>query len=403
MTRSILLVGNHPPPYGGVPMHIRYLAPYLVESGWDVHVLSFAGSPTRGADVVEELEGYRVYRPAKWQKWRSALLRDVESLVANRSKSFALQDPVEFLAAVGNAGLIRRIAERNRVDLISAYHVMAGLPAAWVSEAFGIPLVTTIFGEVFARPDFYRRRQREVKYLCDVSKRLLSCSRHCAGSLRAIGLPHKVEAIYYGVDTGRFNPENDGLRIRLELGIAAEDSVVAFVGRMESELGLDILFRAIPRVLQVNKDARFIIAGRAGALTGGAIRLSQRLPRSVFVLTDIPPDDLPFFYAAASLVVVPSVNARACLGLAIAEAMASGKPVIVADSGGGREVIGDEGAGTVIPAAEPAALARAITEMLGDPEGMRAAGEVGRRRAQKYFDKNTTNRTVEGVFREVVR
>jgi glycosyltransferase involved in cell wall biosynthesis len=90
------------------------------------------------------------------------------------------------------------------------------------------------------------------------------------------------------------------------------------------------------------------------------------------------------------------------LGLAIAEAMASGKPAIVADAGGGREVLGEGGAGSLFPPAAPEALAQAIVEMLGNPAMMCSAGRLGRQRAEDLFDKDRTNRAMEDIFREVV-
>lgn len=401
MSKAILLVGNHPPPYGGVPTHIQYLAPYLVEEGWEVHVLSLAGTRGRSYRRMEDTAGYRVHRPGRWIKWSKAPVPSPWTRVAWRFKTFMREHPRGFVATLGIATLIGQIARRHDVNIISAYHVMAGLPSAWVSEALAIPLVTTIFGEIYSRPNFYRLRRREVEYICAVSRRVLSCSRHCARSLESIGVHHPVESVYYGVDTRKFSPDNDGTRVRSKLGISTEDSVVLFVGRMATEMGLHILLSAIPGVLEADPAIRFIIAGARGELTEEARAVAARMPENVNVVTDVPIDELPFYYAAATIAVAPSINDRACLGLAVAEAMASGKQVIVSNAGGGTELVENGVGGFLVPARDPAALARAIGGLL-QQAGSPLASRLARDRARSLFDKDLTNLRMERVFSEAL-
>jgi glycosyltransferase involved in cell wall biosynthesis len=97
-------------------------------------------------------------------------------------------------------------------------------------------------------------------------------------------------------------------------------------------------------------------------------------------------DELPSYLRAADLFVFPSHNRLEGFGLAVAEALASGLPVVVADMPGVREVIelGVEGL-----LAEPmieSDLESKILELLGDPERRRQMGLAARRRAEQHFD-----------------
>ena len=65
MAKSILIIGNYPPPFGGVPRHIEYLAPFLVKRGWKVHILS------GGSTGTENKEGFTVYKPTKEEKLKA--------------------------------------------------------------------------------------------------------------------------------------------------------------------------------------------------------------------------------------------------------------------------------------------------------------------------------------------
>jgi phosphatidylinositol alpha-1,6-mannosyltransferase len=207
--------------------------------------------------------------------------------------------------------------------------------------------------------------------------------------------------LYYGVDLTRFSPVVRAQHLRKHYGIGPDDTVAVFVGRMVDEMGLATLLSAIPAVIRAKPSFRFVVAGRKGDLTNEALQLRAAFPDRLVVIPDASDDELPFLYAAASMVVVPSRDDRACLGLAAAEGMASGKPVIITSAGGGSEVVVDRETGLVVPPADVAALTNALLELAGDPERARKMGLRGRQRAEVMFDKDATNRAMERILLEV--
>jgi glycosyltransferase involved in cell wall biosynthesis len=398
--KGILLVGSYPPPFGGVPTHIEYLANYLAERDWDVHVLALVGKQTG----VERHGSYTVYRPSQFMRWSSLLSPSpilLKQLLPFRE--LATASPKMFLRLIGIANLIRRIVVQHDLRIISAYHLFsAGIASAWVSEQLSIPLITTIFGDIYAQPDFHKKHLTEVQYILHQSKRMLSCSDHCARSFALLGLSPPVETVYYGIDLDRFHPENDGTLVRKRLGISPSDPIVLFVGRMTRELGLHVLLESIPQVLQANANIKFMIVGTTGELTGAAQQISDRYPGHVFVMPDIPNQELPFYYGAATIGVAPSINERACLGLALAEAMATAKPTIGVAVGGTAEVVIEGETGLLVPPANGSALAEAILSLTHDADRMEKFGRLGRLRAEQVFDKEVANRRMEQIFYEVL-
>jgi glycosyltransferase involved in cell wall biosynthesis len=401
--RGILLFGNHPPPFGGVPTHLHYLSSYLAEHGWRVHVLSMAG-PRRGP----EADHYTVHRPPRGELYR-ALARDLLARPGTRlsqawRRSRLMADsPRLFLGCLALSAFARDLVRRYDLQVIGAYHLLAaGLASAWIAEELGLPLVTTVFGEIHAEPDRYRRRRAEVQFILESSRRVLSPSQHCAASLRLLGLP-PAEVVYYGIDTSRYRPGLDGSNIRRRLGLAEGDFVVLFVARMVREMGLHVLLASIPEVVQGADNVRFIIAGTSGELKDDAQSAASRYPGQVFVFPDVGPDELPLLYAAASIAVTPSINQRACLGLAVAEAMASGKPVIVSRVGGGPELLTEGETGLLVPPNDPPALAHAILGLARQPERLHRMGELGRNRAIRDFDARVSSRKMEEIFLEALR
>jgi glycosyltransferase involved in cell wall biosynthesis len=356
----------------------------------------------------EFTNGYDIYRPSVSERL-GALSRLLSAhpgfaiRQAIRFPTLAIADPKLFLGCLTLAAVCWETARRERLGLISAYHLFsAGLSGAWAAELLGIPLVTTVFGEIYARPGWHRRRLREVRYICGQSQALLSCSYHCARSLELLGITRPVQAVHYGVDTNAFSPEVDGAAVRQRHRIEPGDCVVLFVGRMVREMGLHVLLDALPRLLSGNARIKVIIAGGSGELRPDAERQAEQNPGRVVVMADVAQDQLPQYYAAAAVAVSPSVNQRACLGLAVAEAMATGRAVVVTNVGGGPELVTHEGNGVLIQPESPQALADAVLSLVNDPVRRRTMADRGFAVARRDFDRQTTNQRMERVFEEAL-
>jgi glycosyltransferase involved in cell wall biosynthesis len=393
--RAVLLIGNFPPPYGGIPTHLAYLAPYLAARGWDVHILSLKNS----AETERDHGGFRVYRPPKLGRPAKLglLLRGAMKVLAHFSTFRA--DRTQFIRYLQLHEMAEGIVHKRGIRAIGAYHVFpSGLVGLWLKRKYGLPMVTTIFGEFFMDPDFHRRRLRETAMVLDASDTLLSCSRHCAGSPAILGLPHRAGTLYYGIDVARFVPRSDAAAVRARFQVPPTGALVMYLARMELEMGLGVMMDAIPALLAADPGLRFMLAGRSGPLREKAEALQRSLPANVFTAADVPVEDLPDLYAAASLVVIPSINERACLGLAIAEAMACRKPVVVSRMGGGPEVAFDGEHGLLVPPGDARALAQAVLSLIADPARMEAMGMAGRARIEDVFDKEKTNAAMEAYL-----
>lgn len=402
MSKGILLFGNHPPPFGGVPTHIQYLAPFLAARGWDVHVLSMEANHTWGFNCIEKCDGYTVYRPSIISRFLH--LFSLSSFPRGIKVLLSLPLPKSFLGALSWASYVKKIVRKNNIQIISAYHIFhPALASAMVCQEMSIPLITTVFGEIYSLPDFHKSHLDAVKYVVNASHKILSCSKHCAESFNILGLSPQVEAVYYGIDISRFSPKNDGSGVSARLGIGTSDKVVIFVGRMVEEMGLHVLLDAIPQILNEKNDVKFLIVGKSGELLPMARKIALRYPKNIYIVPDAPFEELPLYYAAATIAIIPSINDRACLGLAIVEAMASGKPVIVSNIGGGPEVVSAGESGYLVPANDSNALAEEILEVLNlEKKRLHDMGRLGRERAVAVFDKDSTNIRMEQVFLEAL-
>ena len=110
--------------------------------------------------------------------------------------------------------------------------------------------------------------------------------------------------------------------------------------------------------------------------------------------------DVSALMAACDIFVLPAPAEP--FGLVLIEAMALGKPVIAAGAGGPLEIVADGESGLLVPPHDPAAMAAAISQLLADPEKIRAMGAAGRRRFETHFTANRMARQMADIYHKIV-
>jgi rhamnosyl/mannosyltransferase len=166
-----------------------------------------------------------------------------------------------------------------------------------------------------------------------------------------------------------------------------------FVGRLRYYKGLNYLvdaLRAIPR-------AQLVVVG-AGPMERAWRSLAQELgvaERVVFV-GEVSDAELPGYYAAADIFVLPASERSEAFGAVQLEAMAAGKPVVCTELGTGTSFVNvNEETGLVVPARDAPALASAINRLIADPMLRARMGAAGRARVLAEF---TLDKMVERVM-----
>ncbi|HXA55623.1 MAG TPA: glycosyltransferase [Solirubrobacteraceae bacterium] len=155
---------------------------------------------------------------------------------------------------------------------------------------------------------------------------------------------------------------------------------VVFAGRIDAPKGVDVLLRAVRTV-----DAELVICGDGRRLEAMR-RLARRLgiERRVHFRGWLGADALAGELAGATVVAIPSRWPEP-FGLVGIEALAAGRPVVASLAGGVRDWLDDGVTGLGVPPADPHSLARALQQLLTDPERCRAMGEAGREAVAARF------------------
>lgn len=228
-------------------------------------------------------------------------------------------------------------------------------------------------------------------------KRIIATTRvYAEGSPILSRWRDRVVVIHNGVDTGRFKPSNDGSKVRERHGLDGK-KVVLFVGaltRWHAYKGLDNLIRAFSTVAGKDPDARLLVVG-GGELAAANAELAKSLGiwNKVTFAGTVPDALLPSYYAACDLFVLPSRDRSEGYGLALLEAMATGKPVIGSQVGGIPEVINNGVTGLLVSPNQPVELATAILALLSDGRRRLSLGA----KARQYAEENDWRRVAAAV------
>jgi glycogen synthase len=245
-----------------------------------------------------------------------------------------------------------------------------------LARRFEAPLVTTIHATEYGRHQGWVKDHPQAyihgveRWITNRSQRVIACSAYMREQIADIFAvaPGRIAVIPNGIDPADLPQPGAAELARLRAGFAApEERLVLLIGRLVYEKGFQLALEAMPRLIAAVPGTRFLVAG-SGTHEEELRKQAKELglmEQGTF-LGWIGDDVLRSLYGIADLTVVPSIYEP--FGLVALEAMASGCPVIVADTGGLREVVPHELAGLRFRPRDPAALAEVAIRVLSDPD-----------------------------------
>jgi glycogen(starch) synthase len=367
LTRVLILSWEYPPLIeGGLARHVRKLSEALVERGVEVHVLTRGGEESPAHEYANGVLIHRIREPKR--------PTDLGEFVAwvERMNSDMLAAGVE-------------LGDAYEFDLVHGHDWLVANACDHLARRFGAPLVTTIHateygrhqGWVEAHPQSYIHGVE--RWITNRSQRVIACSHYMREQIADIFAVEegRISVIPNGIDPDDL-PNQDAVTLaRLRADFAApEERLVLLIGRLVYEKGFQLALEAMPRLIEEVPGTRFLVAG------SGTHEAELRRQAAELGLMDhgtflgwIGDDVLHSLYRIADLTVVPSIYEP--FGLVALEAMASGCPCIVADTGGLREVVPHEEAGLRFRSRDPEALAEVAIRVLSDDElGHRLVAEA---------------------------
>ena len=325
--RILTLSWEYPPIVeGGLARHVRKLSEQLVRDGHEIHVVTRGGGRL---EAVEERHGVIVHRV--------------------REPEFPRDDLDAFIAWVDHMNedmLAAGVELGGGFDLVHSHDWLVAAAARKLARRRRVPWLVTVHATEYGRHQGWVDKHPQ-SHIHGVERRMARAADHvitCSHFMReqvadVFGVGReRITAIPNGIDPTDLQPVSDLPRLRARFA-APDEKLVLLVGRLVYEKGFHLALDALPGLIRRVGKVRFLIAGSGTAeaeLKEQAERLGL-MEHGTFIGWTTPDDVLHSLYRIADLCLVPSIYEP--FGLVALEAMASGCPCIVADTGGLREVV----------------------------------------------------------------
>ncbi len=295
--------------------------------------------------------------------------------------SFAIPGRNEYRVALGLTHRLQRDIIDFSPDII---HLSApdllGKAAQRLAGRNNIPCVASVHTRFDTYLAYYKLKWLE-DYARDYMRKFY---RQCAAifapcksmsdSLQEDNIAENVGIWGRGVDAGLFNPNRRSAALRKKFGFDDADVVVAFVGRIVREKGIDLFAETIADLRRRGHDARVIVVGDGPARS----YFQGLLPDATFTGL-LTADDLADAYACADIFFNPSTTET--FGNVTTEAMASGRAIVCAKATGSDSLIQNNINGLVPEKNSPESLATCLEQLVTDADLRDRLGEQARQDA----------------------
>lgn len=325
MNEILLLTIGFSPNVGGIETHFDDLVSQLGDK-IRIKVLTYKPLTTSTPAKICEKRNENV------EIIRLPVIRGIfYKFIKNPFIEFMLLTPGLFMALP-----VLLLTKYRDVQVIHTHGLIAGFVGVFWGNIFKLKVLTTTHSIYnFPKSGLYKK---SAKWIFAKSDHVLTLSKQSKREIESLGIEeNKVSVFTYWIDLKRFKPINDAKK---KIGWTKK-FVVLFVGRLVEEKGILVLLEAAKKW---DKNIKLAVIG-TGPLDKNIKRQSATINNLVY-LGKIDNNDLPLYYSAADLLIVPSIHEEG-FGRVILESLACGTPVIGSNRGAIPEAI-DNSVGKLI-------------------------------------------------------
>jgi D-inositol-3-phosphate glycosyltransferase len=312
-----------------------------------------------------------------------------------------------------------RIMRTENYDVIHSHYWLSGKVAMPAAKELGIPLVHTMHTMARVKnlnlaegetPEPMIRVQGETQVVAAANALIANTDAEGASLVSLYdACPDIVHVVSPGVDLLNFTPGESRSAAREFTGQSHDALVVSFVGRIQPHKGPEVLIRATSELVKHTPLLRHklivnVVGGASGANTEEVDRLKELstwlgIDDVVRFTPPVPRVDLPHWYRAADLVIVPSYSES--FGLVALEAQACGTPVVATAVGGLRTAVADGISGVLVDGHDPKAWSSVISRLLQEPQ-RRVLLSMGAIEHASHFGWDVTARGTLDIYDLVI-
>jgi glycosyltransferase involved in cell wall biosynthesis len=355
----------------------------------------YGGGEKHFCDLANGLtkEGVAVFAAVRPDcSWRARL----EELAADRVVEVSLRGSADIVSAMKLSKLVRA----NEIDIVHAHMARDYLPASMAVRFAGRAALVLTRHVLFPISGITRSFVQNAARIIAVSSAVESALH---GSFRR----ERLASIPNGIDLARFaesRPEMQSELFRQEYGIPLDSRLIATVGELNVLKGQEEFVLAAAEIAKDFPDAYFLSIGKDNSRGATYKRKLRRLVKVLgleekFKFLEWVEDTAPLLSA---LDIFVSASHSESFGLAILEAMASGKPVVATETGGARELIENGRSGILVKVKDPVAIASAVCNLLRDDSLAARLGNEALRRARDGFSIERMVAATAALYSEIL-
>jgi glycosyltransferase involved in cell wall biosynthesis len=406
-TRMRILFLNPSGLFGGAERSLLDIVTSLAAArpDWEMRLIAGSDGPLIRRARAMNIAAMVLPMPALLAQVGDSAVRGSGALGARLSIAASLLNSA--LATNRYARMLAREIEQVAPTLVYTSGFKMHVIGAWAARR-KIPVIWHIHDYVGARPVMSRLMRLQVSR-CDAA---ITNSDSVRRDLRRVyGDRVAATTVYNAVDLNQFSPAGPAADLDALAGMSAAPFGtvrVGLVATMARWKGHEVFLRAIaqlPAALRGRVRA-YVIGGaiystRGSQLSADELRAStERLRISDCVGFTGFVDDVASAIRALDIVVHASTEPEP-FGLAIIEAMACGKPVVVSDTGGAAEVVQLCGGAILHPPGDSTVLSACIERLVCDPSERASLGAAGRASAEKFFRQTRLADQLIPIFERV--
>lgn len=332
---KIAMVGQFPPHFGGVGVHIHTLSKELVRQGHEVYVITY---------------------PHKE-------IKDIDGIHVIGTKGLNIPGVRGLMFKINAKRALKELIEKEDIDIIHGHYLFpAGAAAVEVGNELGIKTYVTAHGsdmfELYKKQPYMRAPIKKVLKNADGIFAVSNALRHEIIATGVTGIANKTKLSWNSVDIEKFsNKENDSFKREYKL---SDKPIVLFVGNLIKRKNVDSLLEA--KKIS-NSDYYLVIVGDGPLFKKLKKKAEEEnIPDVIFTGSR---NDVENIIPSCDVLVLPSFSES--FGLVLIEALACGKPVIGSNVGGITEIITKD-VGMLVNPNNVSSISGAIDELVNDED-----------------------------------
>lgn len=290
---------------------------------------------------------------------------------------------------------LKKIINEIKPDIVHAhYSTSYGLLGALVGFH---PYIISVWGsDVFEFPQksFFHKFVLKFNLFC--ADRILSTS-HIMARETALYTKKDIVVTPFGIDLDIFRPKQEGSLF------SKGDIVIGTVKTLEEKYGIDYLIEAFALVVSRNPELSLkllVVGGGSQEVYLRSMAENLSISEKTVFTGKVPHAEVARYQKMLSIFV--SISNSESFGVAVIEASACEKPVVVSNVGGLPEVVEDGITGIIVPPRDAEAAAAAIERLVLDENLRIQMGEAGRKRVRKLFYWQDNVEQMMGIYKELL-